>query len=228
MQKKIIQKSCNECLSTGYELLFSVKTFGKQVERIAESLCLPYPTFSPNVKTQVLLIITDDADIYEKEINLLLSHEKYAYVHPLIFDINEKGKNWQKYSREWSSYNILSGKVIGNLFLFIEEYLSNIGLISFDLNDLRWALSNGTFLNVTKLEGDIHQLLTSFQPRECNALVLGINIPNQGEDEMQKSLNVVNDFFTHFRDETEIKWALNFCEGESHFLIIEVQETGMF
>lgn len=228
MQKKIIQKSCNECLSTGYELLFSVKTFGKQVERIAESLCLPYPTFSPKVKTPVLLILTDDADIYEKEINLLLSQEKCGYVYPLIFDINEKGENWQKHCREWSYYNILSGKVIGNLFLFMEEYISHVGLISFDLNDLRWTLSNGTFLNVTKLEGDIHQLLTSFQPRECNALVLGINIPNQGEDEMQKSLNVVNDFFTHFRDETEIKWALNFCEGESHFLIIEVQETGMF
>ncbi len=226
MQKKIIQEPCNECSSTDYESLFSVKTFGKQVESIVESLCLLYPTFSPNVKTRVQLILTDDADIYEKDINLLLSQEKGTYVHPLIFDINEKGGNWQKHCREWSSYNILSEKVISNLFLFIEEHVSHIGLISFDLNDFRWALSDGTFLNVTKLEGDIHQLLTSFQPRECNALVLGINIPNQGEDEMKKSLNIVNDFFTQFGDKTEIKWALNFCEDEPHFLIIEVQKTG--
>lgn len=226
MQKKIIQKLRNECFSTGSELLFSVKTFGKQVERIVESLCLQYPTFSPNVKTQVLLILTDDADIYEREIDLLLNQEKYTYVYPLIFDINQKGKNWQKHCGEWSYYNILSEKVIGNLFLFIEEYVSHIGLISFDFNDFRWALSNGTFLNITKLEGDIHQLLTSFQPKECNGLVLGINIPNQGESEMQKNLNIVNDFFTQFGDETEIKWALNFCEDEPHFLIIEIQKTG--
>ncbi len=228
MQKKIIQQQFDECLSTDKQILYTIKTFGEQVESIVESLSLPDSTFSPNVKTRMLFILTDDADIFEKEINLLLYQEKGMYVHPFVFDINEKGENKQKHCKEWPYYNILPGKIIGNLFFFIEYYLNNVGLISFDLNDFRWALSSGIFLNITKLEGDINQIITSFQPKKCKTLVLGISIPNQGDSEMQKILNIINDFFSQFGDETEIKWVLNFCEDEPHALIIEVFETETF
>lgn len=156
-----------------------------------------------------LLLVTDDASVYEHEIHTiltkgdLLNRNRY-----LVVDLNPNS-DYKRHKEAWRNYNkVKDDQSVKDLATFVLHHLTHASIISFDNRDFLGVCSQGEYLGSICAENGLDGLKKLNVPANAKALVTGFGFTDPSTL-MMEQMNEVSDFLQKIGEGTEIIWTIS-------------------
>lgn len=205
---------------------FQIITFGKKAEQMfhKKPYINEYISHADCKGKDVVLVVTDDAAIYETEIAQALAVVDNGSPRHLVLDMNA-ANDADKFRALWQHYNKVENPRTVKRFIdmTLQHLVWSNGIIPFKPHELLDTCSAGEYIGSIYVENGLDALKDVDAPSNAMALAVGVGFSFAHYATMDQ-MDALHEYFKRFHEDVPVKWSLacsiHAISGEDNVIIV--------